>query len=265
MADLLQPPASVRFLALAETDRLYFELGAERHRIGPAQLACMPSLSPLGAACVATHLAPDARPDDLRSSLPEIETFFRDHRFPTLRIYTASRSPWDAVLEPAGLEAREEIGFISPSEAPSPEGSLDLRAVEDASAWERKLVIHEASDEQPDGHAAMAKRWVQLEQTKCETGQMWALLACQGETAVGTVCGVHGEGLLRLKNIVVHPQHRRRGLGTELVLRFWALARERGYPGIGVFAVGGGAGERLYRRCGLLPDGSLFEWQKSLA
>jgi GNAT superfamily N-acetyltransferase len=85
-----------------------------------------------------------------------------------------------------------------------------------------------------------------------------------GGEVVGAVGAIRGESILRLKNILIHPDHRRRGLGREMLNSLAALGRESGILEQAVFAVRGNAGERLYRACGMRPVGEVVEWSRPL-
>ena len=73
-----------------------------------------------------------------------------------------------------------------------------------------------------------------------------------------------GDGLVRMKNIVVHPAHRRRSIGTAILSQVAAIGAERGVSELCVFAVRGEAGELLYRAAGMKVVGTQVEWSKRI-
>ena len=82
---------------------------------------------------------------------------------------------------------------------------LTLRPVLTPDDWRRKLELHQADDMSPDGHHVPAAEWVALERRKCDDG-MEAYLAEAGGEIVGAVGAIHGEGILRMKNILDSPR-----------------------------------------------------------
>lgn len=70
-----------------------------------------------------------------------------------------------------------------------------------------------------------------------------------------------------IQDIIVHPNHRRQGIGEQLIKACEAEAKSRSMTDIGIgFGVSGnfGAAQRLYIRMGYIPDGSgvVFDRQK---
>jgi GNAT superfamily N-acetyltransferase len=104
---------------------------------------------------------------------------------------------------------------------------------------------------------------VELERRKAAHG-LESYLAMLGGEAVGAIGAIRGESILRFKNILIHPDHRRRGLGRAMLNSLAALGRESGILEQAVFAVRGNAGERLYRACGMRVVGTVVEWSKPL-
>jgi len=116
----------------------------------------------------------------------------------------------------------------------------------------------------PDGHSTAAASWVELERRKCEHGMACYLAEIDGAT-VGAIGHVRGEGLLRIKNLVVHPDHRRRSIGSAMLSQVAALGREIGLGEQCLLAVRGEVGELLYRAVGMRVAGAVVEWSKPIA
>ena len=72
------------------------------------------------------------------------------------------------------------------------------------------------------------------------------------------------DGYARMKNVLVHPDHRGQGIGLRLVHALLAEAVRQGATELGTFAAAGGAGHKLYRRCGLREITYQTEWTKPL-
>ncbi len=104
---------------------------------------------------------------------------------------------------------------------------------------------------------------MELERRKAADG-LENYLAKLGGEVVGAIGAIRGESILRFKNILIHPDHRRRGLGRAMLSSLAALGRESGILEQAVFAVRGNAGEWLYRACGMRPVGEVVEWSRPL-
>lgn len=66
-------------------------------------------------------------------------------------------------------------------------------------------------------------------------------------------------GIPEIQDIIVHPNHRRQGIGEQIIKSCEAEARSRSMTDIGIgVGVGGnfGAAQRLYHRMGYAPDGN---------
>ncbi len=79
----------------------------------------------------------------------------------------------------------------------------------------------------------------------------------------GAVCDMQVDGLIRLKNLVIRPDDRRRGLGVAAALSIGEIATEQGVA-LGSFALHGSCGERVYRRAGMRPAVRQTEWYRPL-
>jgi len=113
------------------------------------------------------------------------------------------------------------------------------------------------------GFEVSAERWVAFERAKCQTGRMTAYLARDVSRAVGTFCILEHRGYLRLKNLLVHPEARRQGVGERIIREALRLARQMELEGIVAFAVSDGPGEHLYRSAKMTQGGQVIEWRKS--
>uniref|UniRef100_A0A7S2IGY7 N-acetyltransferase domain-containing protein n=1 Tax=Helicotheca tamesis TaxID=374047 RepID=A0A7S2IGY7_9STRA len=107
-----------------------------------------------------------------------------------------------------------------------------------------------------------------MEKRKCEIGDMQAYLVRRklDNAVVAVVCAIVHDGVVRMKNLVVAPKHRRQGHALATVQLLWHMA-EKQYPGscFCVFAIKGGYGERVYRdKAGMLPVTRQYEWSRKL-
>lgn len=259
LAEGLSPLALARAV---ETDRIYFEMGAELRQLAGATLAWMPGLTGSPAAAVIQRVDPEAVARGGERWVSDAERAFADTGGELVRIYLDGRYDGaDEVLRQAGYSDRDELVFVH--RLPDPPPGLTLRAVTSEGDWQAKLRFHETVDETPDGHGNRAADWVELERRKCLAG-MDAFLAEQDGAIVGAVGAVWGDGIVRTKNVVVHPGHRRRTIGKAMLCHVAALGRARGVSEQCVMAVRGETGELLYRAAGMQMVGIQVEWSKPL-
>jgi ribosomal protein S18 acetylase RimI-like enzyme len=262
----LRPVAKPHGLPLIDrviaTDRAYFELGARTRLIPGASLAWMPGF----AACPAGAVVHSVDPDEVaalgRQWVTDVESALADVGARLARIYVDRRgTAVDEWLRAAGYADRDEIAFVH--DFPEPSSSMSMLPVRSEADWRRKLALHGAAEGPPDGHFVAASEHVALERAKCAHGLEMFLAEFGGET-VATAGLIAGQGVLRVKNIVVHPDHRRQRYGASLLAHFAAIGRARGLPTLGLFALANEPGEQLYRAVGMSVAGTQVEWSKPL-
>ena len=257
------PSGPRSFLARSiETDRDYFELGARVERLPGAVLAWMPGLASAAPGAVIQRVDEAAVAEGAGQWLSRAEHALSDVGAAIARIYLEGRHDRiDGPFRKAGYIDREELIFANSFGQPDP--GLEVRLVESDSDWDRKLRLHQFIATPPDGHQTSASDWVALERRKCEAGMEAYLVERDGET-VGAIGALRGEGVLRMKNIVVHPAHRRQGVGLGMLGHLGTIGMSRGLSDQIVFAVRGEIGELLYRAAGMREIGSVVEWSKPL-
>jgi len=262
-AQRIQFSARSMFARAVDTERTYFELGAEIQRLPGAELAWMPGLTASPAAAVIHRVRPAICAANGERWIAEAEEALITVGAGMARIYVdMSGSALDPLLLRAGYIARDELVFVH--SLPGPPPGVTLSRVTTDADWQRKLRFHESVEAPPDGHWTAAAQWVELERRKCEYGMECYLAEIDGET-VGAIGHVRGEGLLRIKNLIVHPAHRRLSIGRAMLSQIAALGREIGIVEQCLLAVRGEVGELLYRAVGMRVAGSLVEWSKPIA
>lgn len=249
------------FERAAATDVAYFEMGAEIERLPGAELAWMPRLTSLAAGAVVQRVDGDAAARMGGGWVSAIEEALGAVGAPLARVYLDEGSPAGGILRQAGYVMRPELVFAHAME-PTP-GEVELLRLDNDEAWERKERLHKEADRTPDGHPSSASDWVELERRKAAHGLESYLAIVDGEV-VGAIGAIRGDRILRFKNILIHPDRRRRGLGRAMLGSLAAVGRESGILEQTVFAVRGNAGERLYRACGMRAVGTVVEWSKPL-
>ena len=266
MRGAAQPVASLSDTPLIDrvigTDRAYFELGARTRRIAGAMLAWMPGLAGCPAGAVVYRVDPDEVAAHGGHWVADIEAALAEVGARLARIYVDRRGTLvDELLRRAGFADRDEIAFVH--EFPEPTSGLTLTPVRSDADWQRKLDLHAAAEGPPDGHFIDASAYVKLERVKCAHGMEMFLAECGG-AVVATAGLIAGDGVARIKNIVVHPDHRRQRIGASLLANIAAIGRARGLPNLCLFALAGQTGERLYRALGMSIAGTQVEWSKPL-
>ena len=253
--------AASLFQRAAATDAAYFEMGAEVEALPGAMLAWMPGLTGLAAGAVVQRVDGEIAARMGGSWVSEIEGALGRIGAPLARIYLDEDSTAGDLLRQAGYAMRPELVFAHAMEAAP--GEVELLRLDNDEAWNRKKRLHNEADRTPDGHPGSASDWVELERRKADHG-LESYLALLGGEVVGAIGAIRGDRILRFKNILIHPDHRRRGLGRAMLNSLAGLGRESGILEQTVFAVRGNAGERLYRACGMRSVGTVVEWSRSL-
>ena len=249
------------FERAAATDAAYFEMGAKVEDLPAATLAWMPGLTALAAGAVVQRVDSESAARMGGAWVSEIEAALARVGAPLARIYLDEGSPLDGLLRQAGYSMRPELVFAHALEATP--GDVALHRVDSDEDWKRKERLHKDADRTPDGHPSSASDWVELERRKAAHGLESYFASLDGEV-IGAIGAIRGEGILRFKNILIHPDRRRRGLGRAMLNSLAALGREHGILEQAVFAVRGNAGDLLYRACGMRPVGTVVEWSKAL-
>ena len=214
--------------ALIESDRRYFELGARREPLPGAEIVWLDGMADLPAAGVVHRVVPEKIVDPA-AWMREATTTLVDAGFTHGRIYLDEPfEPLETELASGGWTMRREPGLVAVENVPTRGQAIELVPVIDDGGWAAKEEVHRADGLRPDGHEAPASRWVAMERARVATGELEAWLVLRGGIVCGTVCSMAEGAVLRNKNLVVHPDHRRSGVG----LRFSpALTSWRGIAG----------------------------------
>jgi ribosomal protein S18 acetylase RimI-like enzyme len=246
-----------------ETERTYFELGAQVELLAGAELAWTPSFVRAPASAIVHRVDQHALAHKGPGWLIDVEDGLIDRGIGLSRIYLQDRDTRvESVLSDAGYVCREELVFVD--NLPDPPTQLTFRPVCTEEDWARKLSFHEQVTESPDGHINSAADLVGLERHKCAHG-MESFFGEVDGSIVGVVGAVWGQGVVRIKNLLVHHDHRRQSVATTLLSHIAVLGRARGIREQCLFALTGKVGERLYRSLGMRLVGSQTEWSKPLS
>ncbi len=236
---------------LLESDRRYFEADAELFPVPGAVIAALRGAEPLAAGCVVQRIDAGQAASDADAWLGDVEGRLRALRSPRARLYLdAPHAPLERALERRGYRPRVEFGFVRAAGVSAGGIEIELVPAEDERSWSaRRLLMHRAGLG-PDGHSINPELWVAMERRKHFAGYMRPYLIRMGGEIVGAVCTAPCGSLLRMKNLVVDPAHRRRGVATATAVRFAGLAAEEGFAATGCFALDGEPGLVVYPRAG---------------
>ena len=255
--------------ALLESDRAYFEAGAEVRDVPGAAMALLRGMEALAAACV-VHRVRQAEVGEPERWLGMMGREVRAAGCAALRIYLDEPTgPLAATLARTGAMRTVEVGLVRRSGGAWPGGAvppgMTLDPVRSADAWRAKLDFHRACPVGPDGHAAPAELWVAMERRRAGAGYLRPWLVRLDGTVCGTF-GLAGQGqLARLKNVVLHPGFRGRGLARHVVRLAADSAAGDGALGVGCFALERHHALAMYQALGFEPVIRQYEWVAPLA
>jgi ribosomal protein S18 acetylase RimI-like enzyme len=257
----LDPGPAAWAAALLESDRRYFEAGADVLAFRGASIAVLRGAESLAAGCVAQRIdvaCASAAPD---SWLAELEGRFRDLGASRVRLYLeGAHRTLDEALARRGYRRRVEHGFVRGSRGPAENPGVELVAADDDDGWSVRRGLVRRSGTVPDGLLADPDLWIDMERRRTRAGYMQPYLVRRGGDVVAAACAASAGPLLRIKNVIVDPAHRRRGVAIALAVRFSALAAEQGFAAAGCFAIEGEPGMGIYGRAGYSNVTSQLEW-----
>ena len=249
---------------LIESDRRYFEAGADVLPIPGAEIAVLRGVERLAVGCVVQRIDAKRAARDAGRWLSDVETSLRAMGVPRARLYLEASEPnLEAALHARGYRSRLEQGFVRAAGA-SGGAEVELVPAEDETGWAARRAFMRKQTLGVDGHALDPALWVTMERRKHEAGYMRPfLIQAAGET-VGAVCAAPFASLLRMKNLFIDPTHRRRGLATATAFAFARLARDAGREAAGCFALEGEPGQVVYPRAGYRLSVVQTEWLRDL-
>jgi len=254
-------PATLQ--AILESDAAYFDAGAVLEPVPGGLIARIKGLENLPAACVVHRINPRALPADLDDWVDGVEARLLEHHVRLSRIYLhQAHAPTESVLRARGYRCRAEAAVALVSMPGEP--SLSLRTIKSEPDWEEKLAYHAPSNHSPDGYLYEPAEWVEMERIKCDAGYMRAcFIEKQGEV-VGVVSLAVRAGLLRFKNLMVHPDFRGQGIAVATVQSCARHANRLGLDLAGAFTLAEDSENSFYHKAGCQTIGKITEWKKDL-
>jgi len=250
---------------LLESDAAYFDAAAMIEPIEGAVLSRLPGLEHLCSGAVVHRIEPNAIRLGAESWVASVEALSRTRQVPRVRLYLQRAEPKiERALRARKYAERREVGLVRTTELTAADepafSGIRLEEVVDLSGWDEKRRIHESTDIAADGHPSDPRSWCEMEQRRSAHGYMRPFLICQDEAVCGTLCLASRGSLLRLKNLVIHPDWRGRGIATAAVRAAVVLAWRAGYESVGCFAIPGGPALSVYQQAGFHPIVTQTEW-----
>jgi GNAT superfamily N-acetyltransferase len=250
---------------LLESDAAYFDAAAMLEPIEGAVLSRLPGLEHLCAGAVVHRIEPGAIRLGAESWVASVEALSRTRQVQRVRMYLHRAEPKiERALRARKYAERREVGLVRTTSLAAsddhPFSKVYLEEVVDLSGWDEKRRVHESSDVSADGHPSDPRSWCEMEQRKSAHGYMRPFLIYHEASVCGTLCLASRGSLLRLKNLVIHPDWRGRGIATAAVRAAVQVAWRAGYESVGCFAIPGGPALTVYQQAGFHPIVTQTEW-----
>lgn len=251
------------------SELIYFDAGA-RVASGPGwHFAAMPGLGPLTAAAVAFLDGGATQSAGLEKLISRLEAQFLAAGADNYRFYTqAHAAEARRLLTAKGYAARTEIISVRPipHDGYGPHPGISAVPIIGDAEWNARLGLQYATDASTDGRANAPELWVEMERRKCQSGRMKAFLfRKKGEVVATAGLILCSPVTARLKNVLVHQDHRRQGIGSSVVELLSAKGQAAGAKQFVTFAISDSIGEELYPKLGFRPVGGQVEWVKPVS
>lgn len=248
---------------LLATERGYFEAGARRVALLGATLAHMPAFQDVAASAVVHRIHPDGVTPDPLAWLVRVEQITAGVGLARSRlVIDTADSELELALAMLGYRRRATVGMLR--RAAPIRRQVTLEPITDDDGWRRKLAVHPSPNDRPDGVTLDPTRWTAFERVKANAGYFTAYLALEHGVPCGAVAAARQGSMLRVKNLVVAPAHRGRGVGAAIMAAMVHLAHDERRETVGAFAPLGGRGERCYRGVGFAPAVHQVAWDRAL-
>ena len=251
---------------LFESDSLYFEAGAVCVEVEGAIIANMPGLENLAAGSVVQRIDMQIVSTDPEAWLDNIELHLKKLAIHRARIYIQSHNDLvSTTLLHRGYRPVNEVALLLHTNSRHiQDKSVTLRPILDQEGWDERLSVYRCIEKGPDGHVSVPEQWIELEKSKCNTGYMLPYLIYKNEEVCGAVNLAVHQHLVRLKNMVIHPDFRRKNCGASAAALFSGLAKQYGKPAAGCYALENHSSLPMYKKAGYIPVAKQTEWLREI-
>ncbi len=255
--------------ALMRSEYDYFNAGSHNRKIFAGEMSVTPKFESLASGCVLHGIQLNNINEDLDSWLNNVEAEFRKVGALLCRFYFSHQSELHyKLLTDKGYEKVVEVGLVR-----SLDDSLKisnttngvLKPIHDDEGWLLKKNLYQKAKHGPDGHDMKDGAYADLEKLKCNAGYMTSYLYWKDNKPIGTVSLAIKDEFARLKNLLVDPDYRGQGIGSEIVLALMEEAKSLGSKTFGVYAVENMNSHKLYKNCGMIDILKQTEWTKELS
>ena len=244
---------------LYANDQEYFRAGAEIEVIEDWRVVRVDGFPDLAAACV-------LEPPHGKSTPPRLLLErLRALNIAAVRFYCPNTTLQETATPPFDLTREAAYVLdVRTSRVEQPNMDLVVRPLK-SDEDPIKVELYSSRNGSPDGKHSNPHHYVALERLKIDAGYMQGFIV--EDRGVPAACfGLSvTHNLVRMKNLLTSTKAHGRGCGTAIVHHAIKVAREYGKHHVGVFAIEGGAGQRLYERCGMRRIGIQTEYSAPLA
>lgn len=250
---------------LWDSDIRYFQAAAENKNILGGQLSYMAGLSSQAGACVFHSL--EVLPQHDLAWLKAVENLFLEKSVKRSRLYLQQNKAEDeAFLKQNGYRQVIEIGMAAAinTRNTNPVKPLALQPIHNE-LWLLHHRLLSSSEAAPDGHRMQANDYALLERRKVEAGYMQLFLYIENGKALAVASLDIKNGFARIKNLLVDPEQRGKGLGKRLIASLIQIAQQQGAQGIGAYALAENkAAYGMYKAQEMEKVYQQYEWVKML-
>lgn len=253
--------------ALIRSEYNYFNAGSRNRRIMGGVMSITLKFESLASGCVLHNIQLEMINKNFVSWINNVEAEFRRIGVPLCRFYLHEQSAiQNKILLDRGFKKVTEVGLaVSLDSLKKVNNSKgELKPIVDEKGWESKKVFYRVTKLGADGHDMKEGDYSDFEKVKCNAGYMTSFLYWKESKLIGAVSLSTKGKFSRLKNLLVHPEYRGQGIGSEIVMALMEEAKSLGSKIFGVYAVENTNAHKLYKSCGMRDVLQHTEWLKEL-